>query len=123
MAKRGSSKATSIIQEDFVADMYDGRRSPSSGASVVDKGDVRTSKHLFECKVKGSSAFPLVKTPTIVQWMEKITKEAYEEGLEPILALRFYLPDSFLADTKGWVDLSVHLLEEDSENVISVSKV
>lgn len=114
MAERGSNKATSLKQENFVAEQYNGRRSPSSGASVVDQGDVRTKTHLIECKVKGSSAHPLAKVPTIVQQMEKATKEAYAESLEPILALRFYLPNHFLADSEGWVDLAVHLLEEDA---------
>lgn len=116
MAKRGTVKATSLIQENFVANEYGGTRSPSSGASDTDKGDVRHDKYLIECKVTGSSAHPLDpdRIPKIIQDMEKATKEAYAEGLEPILALRWYYPGHYLADNEGWIDFAVHLLEEDA---------
>ena len=120
MAERGSSKATSLKHEDYVADRYAGRRSPSSGASVVDKGDVRAKHHLIECKVKGSSKYPLSSVPTIVQQMEKAAEEAWAESLEPLLALRFYLPGHLLANSEGWVDLAVHILDEDAENVARI---
>lgn len=46
---------------------------------------------------------------------EKIAKEAYAEGRTPALALRWYAPDSILADVDGWVDLMVRTVGDDHE--------
>lgn len=121
MAKRGTTKRLSVDHENYVASKYNGRRSPSSGASVVDLGDVSTPTHLIECKATGSPTSPLKRTPTIISQMEKIAVEAYSESKEPILALRYYLPDSNLSGTDGYIDLAVHILEEDALNVTKVS--
>lgn len=122
MAKRGTVKRQSTDHEDYVADQYQGRRSPSSGASVVDKGDVSTGTHLIECKSSGSTAHPLKRTPTLVQHMEKASVEAWESSKEPIVALRYYLPDSPISSPTGFVDLAVHILEEDAYNVTKISE-
>lgn len=114
MAKRGTIKRHSVDQEDYVARTYGGIRSPSSGAANNDSGDVRTEKDLFECKVTGSPGKEPKRT-TLLRIFEKIAEEAYAEGRSPVVALRFWCPDSILSDTHGWVDLSVRLLEEDAE--------
>lgn len=114
MARRGSTKALSVEQEDFIAATYDGRRSRSSGAADNDAGDVRSADTLFECKMSGSPAHP-VKLPTLIRQFEKIAIEAYEEGKEPALALRYYAPDSILANRQGYIDLMMRRVEEDAE--------
>lgn len=115
MAKRGTTKAFSIEQEDHVAKAYGGRRSPSSGGADNDSGDVRAPKDLIECKYKGDPNRPLKNQPVLLRQFEKVAVEAYMEGRSPVIALRFYWPDSPLANHQGWVDLSVRLLEEDAE--------
>lgn len=112
MARRGSNKDLSIKQEDFIAAAYGGRRSRSSGAADNDAGDVRSKDTLFECKTTGGPTRPST-LPTFVRQMEKITEEAYEEGKIPALALRYYEPDSLLANREGWIDLVVRRVEED----------
>ncbi len=55
-----------------------------------------------------------VKKAKIVKDMEKIAEEAWSEGREPVLALRYFDPTSILADPEGWVDLSVRRTEDDA---------
>jgi hypothetical protein len=112
MAVRGSTKAHSVTQEEFIADAYDGKRSASSGAADNDQGDVRAARQLFECKVTGGPGKP--KTSKLLQDMEKVAEEAWSEGREPVVALRFFNPESKLANSDGWVDLTVRLMSDDS---------
>lgn len=112
MARRGSSKDLSVRHEDHIASVYDGVRSKSSGAADNDAGDVRCEDTLFECKVTGGPTRPS-KLPVFVQQMEKIAEEAYEESRHPALALRFYEPDSILANREGWIDLVVRRVDDD----------
>jgi hypothetical protein len=119
MAKRGTSKARSVEQEDRIAALYGGVRSASSGAADNDSGDVRSPTDLIECKVTGEPGNP--KRPALLKVFEKIAEEAFMEGRSPVVALRFYCPDSILADPKGWVDLSVRLSEEDAARAPQVS--
>lgn len=114
MAGKGSNKELSVRHEDFVAYLYEGKRSPSSGASVTDAGDVRGKTTLFECKVKRGEIGVVPRRYTLVKLMEKIADEAYAEDREPALALRFYSPESVLADQEGWVDLVVRTLADDA---------
>lgn len=117
MAKRGSKKQLSVEQEDYVAAQYGGKRSASSGASVTDQGDVRvlSSDTLFECKGKfGERTGEKPVRSTLLKEFEKIADEAWAEGKDPAMALRFYKPDSILADSKGYVDLTVRLLADDA---------
>jgi hypothetical protein len=115
MAKRGTRKAYSIEQEEAIARAYGGERSPSSGAADTDGGDVRCRSldTLFECKYSGSPGEPLKSKPKILTQMEGIADEAYAESRDPALALRYYCPNSPLADHKGWVDLVVRRLGDD----------
>ncbi len=104
MAQRGSKKRLSVDQEDHISRLFNGKRSKSSGASATDKGDVRADHLLIECKMTTG------RKPTLVTQFEKISQEAYEEGLTPMMALRFYDPASHIADKNGWIDLSVMLV-------------
>lgn len=109
-----NKRQQAINHESFIARSYGGRRSPSSGAAISDKGDVlvRSDGSLFECKASGSPGSP--KRPKIIKDLEKVATEAYEEGREPALALRFFNPDSILADkTTGYVDVVVRLVGDD----------
>lgn len=101
MAQRGSSKELSVRHEDYVAKLFSGKRSKSSGAAEGDAGDVRCDTLLIECKMtKG-------RVPTFVHHLEKVSKEAWVEGKTPMLALRYYDPDSPLSHANGWIDLVV----------------
>jgi hypothetical protein len=92
----------SVDHEDYIARIYSGTRSPSSGAAAHDYGDVRTKDRLIECKSTRATG-----RPKILKEFEKIAKEAFAEGREPTLALRYFAPESILADVDGWVDLIV----------------
>ncbi len=96
-----------------MARLYEGVVSPSSGGSVVDNGDVRTDRDLIEAKTTGEVGKPARKT-VLIKTFEKVAKEAWAEGLEPVVALRYFLPDSILAQSDGWVDLSVRLVCDDA---------
>ena len=113
MAKRGTVKRKSIEQEEWIAAQYDGRRSASSGAAETDQGDVRTFTHLIECKCMGNPE-EKVKRPAFAKDLEKVTEEAWSEGRIPMLAIRWYDPDSILADRNGWCDVVVKRVVDDS---------
>lgn len=104
MAQRGSNKELSVRQEDYVARLFDGKRSRSSGAAAHDAGDVRCKQLLIECKMTMSPT-----TPKFITQMEKIAEEAWEEGKDPVLALRYYSPHSVIAGPDGWIDVTVML--------------
>jgi len=99
-----SPKRISELHEMHIAKLLDGKRSASSGAADNDAGDVRASIWLGECKATMKQS-----NPRMVMQFEKIAKEAYESGLLPFLALRYYRPESFLANVDGWLDLIVIL--------------
>ena len=81
---------------------------------MSDAGDVRSSDHLFECKMTGHPGGP-EKRPKLLKDFEKIAEEAYAEGRDPVLCLRFWSPSSSLADRDGWVDLTVRRSSEDAD--------
>lgn len=115
MAKRGTSKRKSVDQEEWIAALYSGTRSPSSGAADTDQGDVRTARSLIECKVTGEPGKePRPQLPRFVRWLEKVAVEAWSEGRDPALALRYFDPDSPLARPDGWVDVVVRTAADDS---------
>lgn len=117
MAKRGTVKYDSVQHEEFVAKLYKGKRSPSSGAAVSDGGDVRSDEDLFECKQKGNSNKPAKSISIKLDVLEKIADEAWSEGREPVVALRIYNPDSPLADDSGNIDLVARLIQDDLGNI------
>jgi hypothetical protein len=51
----------------------------------------------------------------LLRQLEKIAQEAWEQGLDPMLALRYYDPDSILADKDGWIDLTVRRAVDDAD--------
>lgn len=110
-----TSKKLSREHEEFVAKSYAGTRSPSSGAASTDGGDVRNHDALFECKLQGEPG-GRVKGGLLVRNMEKIADEAWEEGRQPVLCLRYWNPSSVLSDSTGWIDLTVRLTRDDSGN-------
>jgi hypothetical protein len=110
MARKGTVKELSVRQEDHIAYLFEGRRSPSSGAAVTDPGDVRCERLLIECKMTMSKA----KSKLLTQF-EKVAKEAWERDKEPMVALRYFDPESILADRDGWIDLTVMLARDSSE--------
>lgn len=114
MAVAGSKKALSKEHEEYVAKRYEGRRSPSSGASITDLGDVRDETFLIECK--GQFGERLGSKPvrsTLLNQFEKIADEAMQGDRIPAVALRFYKPESALANNEGFVDLIVKLVDDD----------
>ena len=102
-----------------MARTYNGRRSASSGGADNDQGDVRTPTLLLEAKVTGTPGKPLKPLPKFVQEFEKIAEEAFSEGRTPVLALRFFAPNSILANKQGWVDLAVRRVEDDAADEVS----
>lgn len=115
MAKSGSTKWFSERQEEKIARLYGGVRSPSSGAAVTDAGDVRMRHlgNLCECKHAGTFAKPAKSISLKLSDLEKIADEAWAEGLEPMMVLTMYAPDSVLADKDGEVSVSVRLVRDD----------
>lgn len=108
MAKRGTSKFRSLEQEHHVGMVYHGYVSPSSGAADTDAGDVRTPNSLLECKTAGREGDE--KRPSlnaILGWLEEITSQAWEEGKDPVLALRIYAKGHPLAADDGRLDLAI----------------
>jgi hypothetical protein len=73
---------------------------------------VRADHDLIECKLTGKPGTP--KRTALLKIFEKVAEEAFAEGKSPVVALRFYCPDSILSDPYGWVDLSVRMSEEDA---------
>jgi hypothetical protein len=112
MAQRGTSKYRSVMQEAHLAKLFDGKRSPSSGGASNDAGDIRCKRILIEAKVTGTPSKP--KRPAWLKQFEKIAEEAWAEGRDPVLAFRFYDPDSILADAFGTIDLTVRLAADDA---------
>jgi hypothetical protein len=104
-----------VDHEDFIARKYDGRRSASSGGADNDNGDVRTATLLIECKMTGGPGEKPKPLPKFVQHLEKVAEEAYLEGREPVVALRYYAPDSILANPHGWIDVAVRPVADDVE--------
>jgi hypothetical protein len=113
MAKRGTKKWFSVNQEDYIARLFSGRRSASSGAAVTDAGDVRCPVLLIECKtVVPNPTKP--KRPGWLKQFEKVAEEAWAEGREPMMAFRFYDSDSILSDSDGIIDLTVRIAKDDA---------
>ena len=109
MAQRGTNKRLSVDHEEHIARFYGGKRSASSGGAAHDAGDVRCPLLLIECKAT------MKRSSKVLREFEKITREAFAEGRQGALALRFYAPDSILADVDGWVDLIVRTIGDDRE--------
>jgi hypothetical protein len=108
MARQGTAKFYSVQQEDYMAKLFDGKRSASSGAAEHDAGDVRCEYLLIECKVKMPKPTAVSQPkPQFIRQLETVAKEAYETGKDPALALRFFDSSSPLAGPDGWIDVVV----------------
>ena len=82
MAKRGTTKFKSDLQERQVANDLLGRVQIASGA-LDDKADVRSTDFLCECKTTEKDSYTLK-----VDTWNKIQKEAYKLGLCPIMCIQ-----------------------------------
>ena len=91
---------------------YEGVRSRSSGGADNDQGDVRTTTDLIECKYTGGPGEP-IKRPKLLKDMEKVALEAWQEGRNPVVSLRFYDPNSPLSGNDGYIDMTVRLMHDD----------
>lgn len=81
---------------------------------MTDLGDVKYPGYLIECKAQFGERTGHTKVrSTLVSQFEKAADEAWQGDRTPAMALRFYMPESTLADNKGFVDLIVRLLEDD----------
>ncbi len=107
-----TKKELSRLHEEYIAQVYGGTRSRSSGAAHSDKGDVRTSEEMIECKMSGYPGGTTRRT-TILNIMEKAADEAWSESRQPVMCLRLYNPDSPLSNTDGWVDFTIRLTSDD----------
>jgi hypothetical protein len=115
LARRGSTKQLSALQEARVARAYGGVVSPSSGGAATDRGDVRTPTHLYECKHRGTYDRPARSISVKVDDLEKIFDEAHSEGKDWGACLSIYAPGSVLAGPGGFIDLTVRPMAEDAE--------
>lgn len=109
-----TKKELSRQHEEFIAKVYSGIRSRSSGAAVSDKGDVRADNQMIECKMTGEPG-GIAKRSSLLSVMEKAADEAWSENKEPVVCLRLWNPISPLANVEGWVDLTVRLTSDDCE--------
>ena len=107
----GKKTTTAMAQkhENYIAKMYNGRRSPSSGASWADRGDVRfTIKNDYdftsECKATEKKSYSL----KLETW-EKVVEEAAEQNRRPCMFIRFEL------ESGKTVDLVVRSIHDDLE--------
>lgn len=111
MAHRGTVKSLSITHEEHVAKKFHGTRSKTSQKDVR----VEAEDTIFECKGRWGARVGAKDPYTLlIRQMEKVFDEAASEGKEPAIAMRFFLPDSPLADDSGYVDFAVRLLEDDA---------
>ena len=100
--------------EKWFAKLFGGTRTKGSGNTVGHKGDVKiaTDRELVECKAQEPTETP--RRPRIVKELEKVANEAYEEGLDPVLAHRYFCPSSPLARVDGYVDVVIRLARDDA---------
>lgn len=112
-----TNKELSVEQEDYIAKIYNGRRSPSSGAQAGDRGDIRFNvsleessfKYIAECKATRNQSISVKKET----WL-KIKEEAEDSGKTPTMFLRFY------DETTGEkIDLVVRDVRDDLEIIYS----
>jgi Holliday junction resolvase len=96
--------------ENYIAKMYNGRRSPSSGASWADRGDVRFDISDFqftaECKTTEKKSFSIKK-----ETWDKIVEEAQEQNRRPCMFIRFE------DETGRMIDLVVRSIHDDLEMI------
>ena len=103
----------STTQEKQVEKELGGKRTPNSGATNWEKGDVKTDKFLIECKTKtiDSQSISIKK-----EWIDKNVKEAVFMG-KPYTAIAFnFGPDQdnyYIIDKFLFQELIEYLGEKD----------
>lgn len=109
--RKKTNKDLSRVQEDHIAQFYGGTRSPSSGASPDDQGDVRFTIRGFdytgECKVTRADSIGL----KLSVW-DKISEEANSQGRRPTVFLRFDRPGN------RPLDLVIRDINDDMEMIL-----
>lgn len=110
------TKDRSVAHELHVAQRYGGVRSRSSGAAFRDIADVDTAELAIECKETGGPGEDPISKPKIIGLLEDLAGKSYPSGKDPVLAMRYYLPDSPLANLDGWVDVAIRPLDVDVEH-------
>lgn len=105
MPDRKLIKEHSRAQEEFIARVVAGKRSPSSGASIYDDGDVDSADFIVECKMSGNPDKHAKSISLRLNDLEKVFDEAALNKKTPLMALRIYNPESLISDHKGNVDL------------------
>jgi len=113
MAVKGTTKRRSVDQENRIASLYGGKRSPSSGAAINDSGDVITTEELIECKTTGGPGQKKIAEPKFLKELGKVVEEARERGRVGSIMLQYYLPDSYLSNRDGWVEVTVRRTADD----------
>lgn len=109
-----TAKSQSQDQEEMIANLYGGRRSPSSGASVLDDADVATTHDLMECKTTGIGK-PAQSIRVHLKDLERLFEKAAQTHRWPVLQIQIYNPDSPIADKDGMVNWALRPLEDDVE--------
>lgn len=107
MSRPRTKKAKSIEQEEYVASLLGGRRTPRSGALDNDKGDIITPENLIEAKYTENKSLSIKR-----ETWEKIHHEAHGRARRPAMTLRF-------RDEKN-LDLIVLSLHDYAELLASV---
>lgn len=114
-----TNKEMSVKQETEIAKLYNGKRSPSSGAQPHDRGDVRYTvkapgewpdiyesyNFTGECKATRTKSMTIRK-----ETWEKIAEEADEQGRRPCMFIRF-----LDQHTGRKIDLVIRSVEDDRE--------
>lgn len=85
MAKRGTTRYYSSKQEEYIANLLEGKTTANSGAAHFSCGDVIVGDWLIECKttIKPKESFSIKK-----EWIEKNERER-KDLQKPFSALCF----------------------------------
>jgi hypothetical protein len=73
-------------QEKKVAKAVKGKRTKNSGATMYDKGDVKTDEILFECKTHMK---PLASITIKREWLDTLKEEGFAKGKVGVLVSDF----------------------------------
>lgn len=92
MAKRGTTRAMSDKHEEFLVDLFGGRRTRGSGNQASNPMDGRHSRMSEVCAFAWDGKSTLGKSVGVTREMwEKAEEQSH--GERPMLALRFYDTD------------------------------
>lgn len=84
-----------------------GRQTPASGALEGAKGDIRRGKFLLESKATRKRSMSVQ-----LAWLEKISKEALDAGLDPGVVLQFVDSTGRSYPAGRWVLVPERVFEE-----------